>query len=746
MAEIDPNETTEEKLARFWLLSGMPDLVQNLKALENLSETFEIVGLPLGASIGLPLPDDVIPEAESTGSVKLIDRLTGDAKDWGMTPDNQIALEKLLKEYMPDWPFGKLIRRIFVFVSNFLVLMPAFQALGKLAGYKVNRLVKPNILSLNDYLVNTWRTGDTNLWREGAATLGISPALMTQFERSQRPYFDLNSLGRLAARYGWTETRFSAEVKALGWDTTGKTRKGVKIGSALWGLTRQPIDMASLMELRRRGILDPKAFNMRQRLTGFRDDENVLLSQLVEGIPDVTEVIEGWRRGQYKWGDAKTRLKAKGFTDKRIDDWKELRHSLPNLGQLLDWFHRGLMNEADLRFQLKRIGLSEIDSELTVKAHNLLPAPTDIIRFAVRDIWEPDVAKKFDLYEEFPPELGELGKKVGYSQESLEQYWAAHWVLPAAGQGYDMYYRGIITYNDLNELLIALDYSKFWRARMMRLSARLIPRRTLPKLVRQGLFDFEAVVKRFHNLGFARLDAEVLAESTVKDAEQGDKDLTKGELLDAYARRVITQAELKSSLAEMRYSAQAIEYQLIRAEEKRRRLDLTKQAKEIDEDTKEARELTKSDVLRFFRQGLIDRKTAEGFLDTIGFSVEALTYLLNHAELTQVSEDQELRASQVKQLYMAELIRDVDVTGQMVTAGFTQPQASRQLVLWQRERYTKWALDKVRKRRPSRTDLADWLKKGVFGVPDWVDGMEELGYRDRDINNYLLEMVADLEG
>ncbi|GAH07016.1 unnamed protein product, partial [marine sediment metagenome] len=75
-------------------------------------------------------------------------------------------------------------------------------------------------------------------------------------------------------------------------------------------------------------------------------------------------------------------------------------------------------------------------------------------------------------YEDYPKPLETWAAKKGLSKEWSQRYWAAHWSLPSASQGFEMLHRGIINQSDLNMLLRALDVMPFWREKLTGIAYR----------------------------------------------------------------------------------------------------------------------------------------------------------------------------------------------------------------------------------------------------------------------------------
>lgn len=120
--------------------------------------------------------------------------------------------------------------------------------------------------------------------------------------------------------------------------------------------------------------------------------------------PDVSEIITLYRRGKFKGGltECLTRLADVGVMDPmRAAEYIDL----------FDW----------------------------------QPQPPDLLRFMVRDVFDPEAVKKYGLDAEFEKkytaEATKLGEAVGLSNETAKLEWMSHWRVPSDTALYTMVQR-----------------------------------------------------------------------------------------------------------------------------------------------------------------------------------------------------------------------------------------------------------------------------------------------------------------
>jgi len=141
------------------------------------------------------------------------------------------------------------------------------------------------------------------------------------------------------------------------------------------------------------------------------------------------------------------------------------------------------------------------------------------------------------------------------------------------------------------------------------------------RLYRENIIDRTTAKDMLISLGYDENEAELLLslEDLKIEAEKAKevKVLTKYDVLRAYRENVIGREEAKAMLLDLGYSKEDAEL-LLKIE------DIKKKAKESEKE----RELSKSDLLRLYREGVIDRKTAKEALMDIGYSESDAELLL----------------------------------------------------------------------------------------------------------------------
>ncbi|GAI14199.1 unnamed protein product, partial [marine sediment metagenome] len=78
----------------------------------------------------------------------------------------------------------------------------------------------------------------------------------------------------------------------------------------------------------------------------------------------------------------------------------------------------------------------------------------------MREVYTPEIAEafgQFDGLDEVVERASADIKAIGLTKETFAKYWAAHWMLPSVGQGFEMVHRAVIPPVSTAEEPLGLD-------------------------------------------------------------------------------------------------------------------------------------------------------------------------------------------------------------------------------------------------------------------------------------------------
>lgn len=360
------------------------------------------------------------------------------------------------------------------------------------------------------------------------------------------------------------------------------------------------------------GKLEAEAGAGEAALTGMNGDRFGRMVTALEQPPQTGELLDLWRRGRADRGEVEAALRAQRLPARWVPKVLALREVLPPVTDLIRMAVREVFSPAS-RQQLDldadfpesllepaaAIGLSEQTTRNYWAAHWQLPsreegaamlyrgllspdefdgllkaldyAPTwrgklrgisrpipslsDMIRFAVREVYSPEQVAALGLDSDFPQEFADEAALHGLEPERARQYWAAHWRLPSAQQGYEMLHRGELTEAGLAGLLRALDYPPRWRRSLEAIAYRLPGRVDLRRMYRYRVLSRAEVKAGYQRLGYTAADAETLTRfaEAERAGEAGTKDLTLAHFAAEYLGGYLTEADYRRELGRLGY-------------------------------------------------------------------------------------------------------------------------------------------------------------------------------------------------
>jgi hypothetical protein len=143
----------------------------------------------------------------------------------------------------------------------------------------------------------------------------------------------------------------------------------------------------------------------------------------------------------------------------------------------------------------------------------------------------------------------------------------------------------------------------------------------------------------------------------------------------------------------------------------------------------EERELTKTDILAMYRDGILDVSETTSMLENLEFSQASISLMLAHQELKRVENYERAILQNVKELYIVGLYDRQEVFVQLTKLN-TPPDVIRQNI-------EVWDIEQKRKTvRPTVAQLRDMAKDGVISIEVWRKEMSNRRYDKKYIGWY----------
>ena len=437
----------------------------------------------------------------------------------------------------------------------------------------MNPMMKMMGRSINRKALETWLTSEqaNTLFRRGkiqkdfwelvVASEGYEDIAAKFLYQSQAAYPSIPDL--------ITYSRYHGDAKSP-W---GELQNWIDIDAKDWpvwkwlGLQKLTTLQAHTL-LRKEQFTETQYFNEMAKI-GWTDIDSLMLKEIGWSVPNAMLLVQGdLVQGQSKDQILKDISKA-DINPKYAETYLDAILTKPATQDLVNYHLRQDPTLAGLADSLKRIGIHENYIDVYKTLAHPIPPVADIITMAVREAFSPDIAARFGQYEDYPPEFEEWAAKKGLTKDWSQRYWAAHWSLPSATQGFEMLHRGVIDKGELHLLLRALDIMPFWREKLTNIAFRRLSRVDIRRMYRVGVMTEQEVYEAYLELGYNERDSKRMTDFTIKQVLATQSKFTTTDIISAFTKYMITESEARSLLIDIGVRSENISFIIKTAEYKR---------------------------------------------------------------------------------------------------------------------------------------------------------------------------------
>ncbi len=437
-----------------------------------------------------------------------------------------------------------------------------------------------------------------------------------------------------------------------------------------------------------------------------------------------------WRAKGYLAPDtARSWLEDMGMPNEAITAIFSNADLLPTIPIIADMMYRKYITPDGARLLLKQLGYRENWIDGILETYKLLPTMANLVLFAVREAFTPEVAERFGQYEDFPEPMMPWAEKIGMTREVARLFWASHWGLPSPSQGFAMYHRGIIGWDDLNLLLKSLDIMPFWRDKLLGITYTLPTRVDIRRMYSMRLITRDQAAEMYRQRGYSPENIELQMTLADKLTKGTDKDLTRADIVNAYTKLGWDREEAVEMLAELGYDLPEIDYYLNYADYQRTK-----------EYTDTAEKLIKTQYVR----GIVDQATANGRLGELGESAAQIATLVALWTLEKDAQPEHPTVAQLGDFYERRII-----SGPQYDAELSHLNYTRDYIGWihaaldsriaeenARKSAAELRVEMARHRYPTLADLGSWLQAALIDWPTYHQRILELGYSREDADRF----------
>jgi len=399
------------------------------------------------------------------------------------------------------------------------------------------------------------------LWDEVIAAEGYEAVLGTSLYESQLPYPSIPDLV-LYSRYHGNP-----------YAPLGEFQKWYNISPREWPVWKwlglQRLTTSQVLTLYRRGLISNTEMIRRLAEIGWNASDSIYVEQTEWSTPNAMLLVQGDLQQAKSQTEILSDISIADINPKYAATYLDAILTKPSSQDIITYQLRKDPTLAGLDLDLRKIGIHPEYNDLYKTLAYPIPPVADIITMAVREAFTPEIAARFGQYQDYPPEFEEWAEKKGLSKEWSQRYWAAHWSLPSATQGFEMLHRGVITENELDMLLRALDVMPFWREKLTHIAYRRLSRVDIRRMYGLGVLTEDEVYEAYLELGYNERDAKRMTDFTVKQILATQSKFTSSDIISAFTKYMITRSEARSLLIEIGVKSENISFILTSAEYER---------------------------------------------------------------------------------------------------------------------------------------------------------------------------------
>ena len=327
-------------------------------------------------------------------------------------------------------------------------------------------------------------------------------------------------------------------------------------------------------------------------------------------IPDGLVLGEALRRGVIDEAEYSDLMRAVGVSE---DRQRILRGaSKPSLPAtvIIELRRRGRLSDEEFAANARLTGLTPEQLSILERAVEFYPSPQDIVTFLGREAFEQDSVDLIGLDDQFEKIDKTFAARAGVSEDILRLFWRSHWTHPSFTQIGEMLRRGLITEDVLDVWFNLVEIPPYWRDNMAQLTHDVFARVDIRRMWDMGVLDDAATVKAYIAAGFSEGDAAIQLLYT--KAERLIPDLR-----GMYRNGWISEQELISRIRDIGIPQEASD-----------RVIQTIIKNDSLARTAVERDLTKAEIVKGAKLGIISQETGEMMLQDMGYSPNEALYIL----------------------------------------------------------------------------------------------------------------------
>lgn len=441
----------------------------------------------------------------------------------------------------------------------------------------------------------------------------------------------------------------------------------------------------------------------------YRDRPNVL--------PSVDQLISMRYRGEIESHEFYAPMKELGYEDAWADSMYNAAKRMLDGEAYVRLWRRGELTEDELDTDLAGLHFNEADSNKLKKVTEFFPQPMDLIRFAVREVYNDQIRSQFGMDDDISNTYLTEAAKAGLPEEQARNFWAAHWELPSPNQGFEMLHRNVIDKDELGNLLKALDIMPFWRDKLTKIAYSPYTRVDVRRMYGLGVLGEDELLQAYKDIGYDDEHAENMVKFTKLYEQDGQRGITRGSVTRAYKQGLISKEDLIEYLTSLGYSDEVVDFWMTVSD--------FEKAESIEDDRR-------SVLFEQYRTGAITQDDLRKQLGYGGFAADYQDIQMQKAESVKAEKMKLPSKTDLGDWLVAGIIPEEYYSDMMKRIGYRQEEIGYYLA-----EYTIKQVE-VGKEEIDIEHYQRWLGKDILSEQQFRRYAEWKGYTDSEIEELII--------
>ena len=367
-----------------------------------------------------------------------------------------------------------------------------------------------------------------------------------------------------------------------------------------------------------------------------------------------------------------------GFHDWQWPVMQELVEGRLDSGIAISLFRRFNDKYPDILDELRDQGWTEERIEQLKDATLFYPGPGDLVNWQAKEVFEPQMIEKYGLDAELGSVNRESFYKAGMDDEQITNFWRAHWQHASWSQVLEMLHRKLITEEDVRSWFRLVEIPPYWRQKMIDSSYDVYTRVDVRRMHKLGIIDDAGLIEAYMNVGYNAEKAENMAAFTI-----------------AY------NADPEAS-----------------------------EQTETDVVTAKERDLTKSEILKGYRDGLLEESEARYSLGLMGYSTEETDYYITRVEYDRETDETNAQLKYYHDAYIRGIMTHNEIVDRLGALNVEGTRQERLFAIWDLEKSSRVS-------KPTKAEILTFLRKEIITIEEGEAELLGLGYTQKYVDWYM---------